>query len=117
MHAAKTTPRADCLTVLCPSTQGSIRTTIATDVRTLTKAWHSKIKVSCPHCSEVHDYRVCEAYVEAALNKPFRSRRVPTGYMRTRAFYSLRQKSHAPLSVCRKFRKGEVLPPLRRVRS
>ena len=51
VHAAKTKPKADCLTVFCPSTQCSIRTTIATDVRTLTKAWHSKIKVSCPHCS------------------------------------------------------------------
>ena len=68
MHDAKTKPKEDCLTVLCPSTQSSIRTTIATDVRTLAKAWHSKIKVSCPHCSEVHIYRVCEAYVEAALS-------------------------------------------------
>ena len=45
MHAAKTKAKADCLTVLCPSTRSSIRTTIATDVRTLAKAWHSKIKV------------------------------------------------------------------------
>ena len=68
MHAAKTKPKAECLTVLCPSTQSSIPTTIATDVRTLAKAWHSKIKVSCPHCNEVHRYRVCEAFVEAAIS-------------------------------------------------
>jgi len=43
---------ADHLTVFCPSTHGSIQTTIATDVQTLAKAWHSKIKVSCPHCGE-----------------------------------------------------------------
>ena len=49
--------------MLCPSTRGSIQTTIATDVKTLAKAWHSKIKVTCPHCSEVHNFRVCEAYV------------------------------------------------------
>ena len=59
---------ADYLTVSCPTTRSSIPTTIATDVRTLAKAWHSKIKVSCPHCNEVHTYRVCEAFVEAAIS-------------------------------------------------
>ena len=59
---------ADCLTVLCPTTLTSIPTTIATDVRTLAKAWHSKIKVSCPHCGAVHTYRVSEAFVEAAIS-------------------------------------------------
>jgi hypothetical protein len=59
---------ADCLTVLCPTTLSSIPTTIATDVRTLAKAWHSKIKVSCPHCGAVHTYRVSEAFVEAAIS-------------------------------------------------
>jgi hypothetical protein len=59
---------ADYLTVACPNTQSSIRTAISTDVRTLAKAWHSKIKVPCPHCSEVHRYRVCEAFVEAAIS-------------------------------------------------
>ena len=55
---------ADCLTVLCPLTKSSIPTRIGTDVRTLAKAWHTKIKVSCPHCREVHVFRVCEAFVE-----------------------------------------------------
>ena len=59
---------ADCLTVLCPTTRTAIATKIATDVRTLAKSWHSKIKVSCPHCSEVHTYRVCEAFVDAAIS-------------------------------------------------
>jgi hypothetical protein len=59
---------ADYLTVLCPNTRSSIRTAIATDVRTLAKAWHSKIKLSCPHCGEVHKYRVCDAFVEAAIS-------------------------------------------------
>ena len=36
---------ADCLRVLCPATQNSIPTKIATDVRTLARSWHSKIKV------------------------------------------------------------------------
>jgi hypothetical protein len=59
---------ADYLTVACPNTRSSIRTDIAIDVWTLAKAWHSKIKVPCPHCSEVHRYRVREAFVEAAIS-------------------------------------------------
>jgi hypothetical protein len=59
---------ANHLTVFCPTTQSSIQTTIATDVRTLAKAWHRKIEVSCPHCGEVHKYRVCEAFVQAAIS-------------------------------------------------
>jgi phage FluMu protein Com len=68
MQAPKKKPYAAYLTVWCPTTQSSISTTIATDVRTLTKAWHRKIKVSCPHCREIHNYRVSEAFVEAALS-------------------------------------------------
>jgi hypothetical protein len=60
---------ADRLTVLCPFTRSSILTTITTDVRTLARSWHSKIKVSCPHCKAVHTYRVCEAFVEAAISQ------------------------------------------------
>jgi hypothetical protein len=59
---------ADCLRVLCPTTRNSIATKIATDVRTLARSWHSRIKVACPHCDEVHTYRVCEAFVEAAIS-------------------------------------------------
>jgi hypothetical protein len=59
---------ADRLTVLCPTTRTSIPTKIATDVRTLAKSWHSKIKISCPQRGEVHTYRVCEAFVEAAIS-------------------------------------------------
>jgi hypothetical protein len=59
---------ANHLAVFCPTTHGSIRTKIATDVRTLAKSWHSKIKVSCPHCGKVHTYRVCEAFMEGAIS-------------------------------------------------
>jgi hypothetical protein len=59
---------ADPLTVLCPITKSSIPTAIATDVRSLAKAWHTKIQVPCPHCSEIHNYRVCEAFVETAIS-------------------------------------------------
>jgi hypothetical protein len=63
-----TNRHADCLTVLCPTTHSLIKTTIATDVGTLAKAWHRKIRVSCPHCGKVHKYRVCEAFVQAAIS-------------------------------------------------
>jgi hypothetical protein len=58
----------DYLTVLCPSTRTAIRTPMAADVRTLAGSWHSKIRVSCPHCGVLHTYRVCEAFVEAAIS-------------------------------------------------
>jgi hypothetical protein len=58
----------ECLAVLCPTTRTSIPTKIATDVWTLARAWHSKIKVPCPHCGKAHTYRVCEAFVEAAIS-------------------------------------------------
>ena len=59
---------ANHLTVFCPTTHSSIQTTIATDVRTLAKAWRRKIEVSCPHSGEVHKYRVGEAFVLAAIS-------------------------------------------------
>jgi len=59
---------ADHLTVLCPVTKSSISTAIATDVRSLAKAWHRKIQVPCPHCREIHKYRVCESFVETAIS-------------------------------------------------
>jgi hypothetical protein len=71
MHAAvskKSTRHADPLFVLCPITKGPIWTRIATDVRSLTKAWHSKIAVACPHCKETHKYKVSEAFAEAVIS-------------------------------------------------
>ena len=52
----KTKPSGDPLFVLCPITKNSIVTKIKTDVRSLTKVWHSKIQVPCPHCKEIHKY-------------------------------------------------------------
>jgi hypothetical protein len=56
------------LHVLCPITKDPILTRIATDVRSLSKAWHSNIRVSCPHCNMTHKYRVSEAFTEAAIS-------------------------------------------------
>jgi hypothetical protein len=64
----KPTRHADLLSVLCPITKCSITTHIERDVRTLVKSWHSKIIISCPHCTEVHKFRACEAFVESAIS-------------------------------------------------
>jgi hypothetical protein len=59
---------ADPLSVLYPITKNSIVTNIRTDVRSLTKAWHSKIQVPCPHCKKIHKYSVSEAFAAAAIS-------------------------------------------------
>ena len=51
----KANRHADQLTVFC-TIHSSIKTTITTDVRTLAKAWHRKIRVSCPHCKGTSRY-------------------------------------------------------------
>ena len=56
------------LHVLCPITKKPVLTRIATDVRSLIKAWHSNIEVSCPHCNMTHKYRVSEAFTETAIS-------------------------------------------------
>ena len=71
MHApvSKNTKRnADPLSVLCPITNSSIATSIKTDVRSLTKAWRSKIQVPYPHCKKIHKYSVSEAFAAAAIS-------------------------------------------------
>ena len=60
---------AERLFVLCPTTQSPIVTNIRTDVRSLAKAWHSKIQVPCPHCNEIHKYKVRAAFAEAAISE------------------------------------------------
>jgi len=60
--------KADPLYVLCPITNSPIWTHIATDVRSLTKTWRSKIVVACPHCKRTHKYKVREAFAEAVMS-------------------------------------------------
>jgi len=64
----KATTRTQPLWVQCPMTQESISIDIATDVRSLTKAWHSKIKIACPHCQDTHRFRVSEAFINSAVS-------------------------------------------------
>lgn len=64
----KAASRMEPLWVQCPMTQDSISIYIATDLRSLTKAWHSKIKICCPHCQETHSFKVSEAFTNAAIS-------------------------------------------------
>ena len=43
-------------------------TNIGTDVSSLTKTWHSKIEVPCPHCEKSRKYKVSEVFAEAAIS-------------------------------------------------
>jgi hypothetical protein len=43
-------------------------TNLGTDVSSLTKTWHSKIQVPCPHCEKSRKYKVSEAFAEAAIS-------------------------------------------------
>ena len=56
------------LHVFCPITKNPVLTRIVTDVHSLSKAWHSNIEVSCPHCNMTHKYRVSEAFTETAIS-------------------------------------------------
>jgi hypothetical protein len=66
--AKQSLPKRAPLSVRCPTTQELILTPIDTDVSSLKKAWHSKIKVACPHCGAAHTYKVREAFTNAAIS-------------------------------------------------
>jgi hypothetical protein len=51
----------------CPTTSQQVPTGIETDVESLRAAWKRTLKVSCPHCGEVHEISVRETYVNGAL--------------------------------------------------
>jgi hypothetical protein len=58
----------DPLYVVCQITKELICTCIGTDVPSLSKVWKSKIEVPCPHCKEMHTYRVRDAFTENAIS-------------------------------------------------
>jgi hypothetical protein len=55
------------LSITCPNTNQEAPTPIATDVKALSAAWKRTLKITCPHCGEVHSASVREAYIESAL--------------------------------------------------
>jgi hypothetical protein len=60
-------PMAPPLLFLCPKTNQQAPTGIETDVQSLGAAWRTTVKVTCPHCSEVHEISVRETYLAGAL--------------------------------------------------
>jgi hypothetical protein len=55
------------LLFLCPKTNQQAPTDIETDVQSLGAAWKTTVKVTCPHCAEVHEISVRETYLAGAL--------------------------------------------------
>jgi hypothetical protein len=51
----------------CPKTSQQAPTGIEADVRSLSASWKTTLKVSCPHCGEVHEISVRETYINGAL--------------------------------------------------
>ena len=51
-----------------PDDAGTISIAIATDVRSLTKAWHSNIEIACPQSPETHRFKLSEAFTTAAIS-------------------------------------------------
>ena len=57
----------------CPNTSALINTGVETDAPSLAAAWKSALRVNCPHCNEVHEIRVSEAYLDEVLSLGWRS--------------------------------------------
>ena len=53
---------------ICPKTHQQAPTGIDTDAQSLRAAWKATLKVTCPHCGEVHEISVRETYIKGALS-------------------------------------------------
>ena len=51
----------------CPKTNQQAPTGIETDVQSLSASWRATLKVTCPHCGDVHDISVRETYINRVL--------------------------------------------------
>ena len=58
----------DSLLFICPKTNQQAPTGIETDVQSLSASWKAALKVTCPHCGEVHEISVRETYINGALD-------------------------------------------------
>jgi hypothetical protein len=56
------------LLFVCPKTNQQIPTGIETDPQSLGAAWKAMLKVTCPHCGEMHEISVRETYLNGALS-------------------------------------------------
>jgi hypothetical protein len=52
----------------CPKTNQQVATGVETDVQGLSASWKETLKVKCPHCGEVHEISVRDAYINSALS-------------------------------------------------
>jgi hypothetical protein len=51
----------------CPNTSRKASTGVEMDLQGLRQYWKLTLKLDCPHCDDVHDVRVREAYVDSAV--------------------------------------------------
>jgi len=51
----------------CPNTSRKASTGVEMDVQGLRQYWKLTLKLDCPHCNEVHDVCVREAYLDSAV--------------------------------------------------
>jgi hypothetical protein len=51
----------------CPNTSRKASTGVEMDVQGLRQYWKLTLKLDCPHCDEVHDVCVREAYLDSAV--------------------------------------------------
>jgi hypothetical protein len=56
------------LLFICPKTNQQAPTGIETDVQSLSASWKAALKVTCPHCGEVHEISVRETYINGVLD-------------------------------------------------
>jgi hypothetical protein len=52
----------------CPKTNQQAPTGIKTDPQSLGAVWKSILKVTCPHCGDMHEISVRETYLNGALS-------------------------------------------------
>jgi hypothetical protein len=50
----------------CPKTHQHAPTGIETDVQSLRASWKAMLKITCPHCGEVHEISVRETFINGA---------------------------------------------------
>jgi hypothetical protein len=52
----------------CPKTNQQAPTGIKTDPQSLAAVWKAILKVTCPHCGDMHEISVRETYLNGALS-------------------------------------------------
>ena len=56
------------LLFVCPKTNKRVPTGIEAHVQNLQALWKETLRVKCPHCGEMHEISVREAYINGALS-------------------------------------------------